>query len=103
MVEDFNDSGINLPENKRKRVIELNRDIGRLAKEARSNIDEDKSRIEVRFKDLENLQRDQVAKLEKSDKEGYVWLPLKSSQMDSSLSLSDDEEFRKKMRTAKDS
>ena len=74
-----------------------------MAKQARSNIDEDKSRIEVDVKELENLGPERVSKLKKSDKPGFVWLPLKSNQIDSALVLSDSEEFRKKIRTAKDS
>ena len=77
--DDFKEGGINLPEEKRQRVIALSREISKLAKDARSNIDEDKSGIEVDAKELINLQRDQVKILKKSDKPGQVWLPLKSN------------------------
>lgn len=40
--------------------------------------------------------------MKKSSRPGYVLLPLKSSQMDSALILSDSEEFRKMLRLAKD-
>ena len=68
--DDFKEGGINLPEEKRQRVIALSREISKLAKDARSNIDEDKSGIEVDAKELVNLQRDQVKILKKSDKPG---------------------------------
>lgn len=103
MLSEFTDSGVNLPEDKRKRVIKLNQEIEELAREARSNIDEDKSRIEVDVKELVRLNKDHIKKLERSDKQGFVWLPLKSTAIDALLSISLNEEFRKKLRTAKDS
>ena len=67
-----------LSEEKRKRITQLNLDIARIAKEATTNINEDKSRISVDMKELINLQNEALAQLKPADEPGHVWLPLKS-------------------------
>lgn len=51
-------SGINLPETSRKKVIELNNEINYLSEQAQTNINEDTNWIPVELSKLTYLQQD---------------------------------------------
>lgn len=53
--EGFLEAGINQSEENKARIKQLSKDIARIGKEARTNIDEDQTAIEVKEDELENL------------------------------------------------
>ena len=103
VLSEFKRHGVNLPDKERERVINLTHQIDKYAKEAQNNINEDTSWIPVELSKLQDLHQEALDQLVSiPDREGWVQLPLSSSQMTSALKVVEDRAFRKFLQTARD-
>ena len=71
-MKDFKRNGLDLPEDKRKQVVQLQKELAKLTQEFDKNIAEDNRTITVTADGLVGLEKDFIATLKRDDAGGYI-------------------------------
>ena len=97
-IEDFETSGLKLPLEKRTRLIAMQKEMSELETQADSNLNEDKTKIEMSEKDLDKVPKETFEKLEKvKGKPDFRYLHLKHTELALVAKFIENEEARKKI------
>lgn len=97
-IEDFVSSGLKLPLEKRQKLMVMQKEMAELEQQAESNLNEDKSKIELSEKDLEKVPKETFEKLEKvKGKPGFRNVHLKHTELALVAKFIENEEARKKI------
>lgn len=88
---------------KRDKINKLKKEIANLSDEAHMNINEDKTKVQVRLDELKGMPQDILKKLAKvSGKPNLRWVTLSKTQVIPALKFIEDEKVRKKLKFAMD-
>ena len=101
VLQDFARNGLNLDDIKRKYISTLMTQIADLERDANTNINNDKTKVEFTVQELEGLPSIIIEKLESVEgKEGYKYVSMKYPEVLPALKLCKNEETRRKLNFA---
>lgn len=72
LLDDFKRSGLDLPEDQRKKVVELKKEVQKLSQEFSQNINNDTSSLTATKDQLEGVSEDFISGLTKNDSDEYI-------------------------------
>jgi Zn-dependent oligopeptidase len=64
-IKDFEDSGLKLPAEERKKLIQIQKEISDLESKGEANINENKDKIEMSIAELKGVPEDSIKKFKK--------------------------------------